>query len=230
MQPARRLNLLDLVLDARDAIADQATIGLDLGLAGAAHEAEAAALALQMGPGPHQTAALVIEMGEFDLQRALLRLGAAAEDFQNEAGAVEHLGVPFLLEVALLDRRQSAIHYHQLDVVAGYQAENFLDLALAEIGRGADLAERRRHGFGDGQADGTGEAGGFLEPRFGIADMAVRLRIGIAAPFPQIGTDDNHPSRRFTRRRPRSVGSPIEAFMFQLNQSHVGASSPPSNN
>ena len=53
-------------------------------------------------------------MGQFDLQRALSRRGAAAEDFQNEPGAVEHLGVPGLLQIALLDRRERAIHHHQL--------------------------------------------------------------------------------------------------------------------
>ena len=118
MQPSRRLHFLEFVLEPRDAIADQAAVGFDLGFAGTAHEAEAAALAFQMGPRPHQAAALIVQMRKLDLQRAFLGLGAAAEDFQDQAGAVEHLGVPGLLQIALLDRRQRAIHHHQFDVVA----------------------------------------------------------------------------------------------------------------
>ena len=131
-----RLHLLDLVLEPGDAIADQTAVGLDLGLARSAHEAEAAALALQMGPGPHQPAALIVQMRQLDLQRALPRLGAAAENFQDQSGAVEHFCVPGLLEIALLDRRQRAIHHDQLDVVAGDQSDDLLDLALADIVRG----------------------------------------------------------------------------------------------
>ena len=62
MQPPRRLHLLQFVFQPRDAVADQTPVGLDLGFAGAAHESKAAALALQMGPGAYQPAALIIEM------------------------------------------------------------------------------------------------------------------------------------------------------------------------
>jgi hypothetical protein len=139
-----------------------------LRFAGAAHESKTAALALQMGPGAHQAAALIVEMRKLDLQRALLGLGAAAEDFQDQAGAVEHLGIPRLLEIALLDRRQRAVHHHQFDLVSGDEADDFLDLALAEIGRWPDLADRGDNGFRNGQVDRAREAFGLLEPRLGI--------------------------------------------------------------
>lgn len=50
MQAPRRLDLLQIGFEPRDAVADHAAIRLDLGFAGAAHEAETAALAFQMGP------------------------------------------------------------------------------------------------------------------------------------------------------------------------------------
>ena len=105
MQSARRLHLLDFVLKPGNALADEAAVGLDLGFAGTAHESKATALALEMGPRPHQTAALIIEVRQFDLQRTLLGLGAAAEYLEYQPGAVENLRVPGFLKVALLYRR-----------------------------------------------------------------------------------------------------------------------------
>jgi hypothetical protein len=49
VQPAGATHLLDLLPEG-DAVADQPAVGLDLRLAGAAAEAEAAALAAEMGP------------------------------------------------------------------------------------------------------------------------------------------------------------------------------------
>ena len=104
MQRAGAADLLQLLADVVDALADDAAVGLDLGLAGAAEKAEAAALPLEMGPGPDQPALLIDEMGELDLQAPFPRPRPLAEDFEDEPGAVEHLGVPRRFEIALLHR------------------------------------------------------------------------------------------------------------------------------
>ena len=104
-------------------------------------------------------------MRELDLERAFPGLGAAAEDFQNQSGTVEHLGVPGLLEIALLDRRQRAIHHHKFDLVPGDQSDDLLDFALAEIGRGTDLVDRSDQRIRDRKIDGARETDGLLQPR-----------------------------------------------------------------
>ena len=66
-----------------------------------------------MGPRPHQAAALIVEGGQFDLQPAFVRAGAGAEDFQDQSRAVDDLGLPRLLEIALLHGRQLVVDDHQ---------------------------------------------------------------------------------------------------------------------
>ena len=96
----------ELFLDLVDALADQAAVGFDLAFAGAAEKAEAAALAFEMGPAAcTRRGTLIGQMRELDLQPAFARLRALAEDFQDQRGAVEHLGAPGLLQIALLYRR-----------------------------------------------------------------------------------------------------------------------------
>ena len=104
MQSARLDDHGQFLADRRDALLDQPAVGLDLRFAGAAEEAVAAALAFKMGPGAHQPALLVGEMRKLHLQTAFARQRALAEDFENEAGAIEDLAAPRLLEVALLHR------------------------------------------------------------------------------------------------------------------------------
>ena len=174
MQLATLLDLVQFGLDARDALLDHAAVGLDLGFAWAAEKAEAAALALEMGPGANQPTFLIGQMRKLDLQHALLGLGALAEDFEDQSGAVQHLRRPRLFQIALLHRRQRAVHHHQPDVVRFDEPFNLLDLALADIGRGPDLAQCDNAGLDHVEIDGEREAGRLFDARLRRAERTER--------------------------------------------------------
>ncbi len=137
---AGALDSFQLLFDAGDALRDDAAVGLDLGFTGATQKSKTAALPLEVGPRPHQAAALIGQVREFDLEGAFAGAGALPEYFENEAGTVEHLGVPGPLQVALLHRGERAIHHHQTGVEAFHQTGELLYLAFSDEGRGRNLA------------------------------------------------------------------------------------------
>src|SRR3546814_14518142 len=64
VESPRALDALQFAAELRHAITDQPPVGLDLGFARTAQEAEAAPLALKVGPGAHQPARLIVQMGK----------------------------------------------------------------------------------------------------------------------------------------------------------------------
>src|SRR3990170_842686 len=134
MQPAGLADMFQLLADDVDALADDAAVSLDLGLAGTAEKAEAAALPLKVRPGPDQPAFLIDEMGELDLQAPFPRPRALAEDLEDEPGAVEDLHLPCRLEIALLHGGQWVIDDDEAGVLGAHQAFKLVDLARTEQG------------------------------------------------------------------------------------------------
>ena len=173
---ARAAHAFEVALDAHDALADQAAVDLDLRFAGAAEEAEAAALAFQVGPRPHQAAALVVERGQLDLQAAFMRAGARAEDLQDQPGAVDDLGLQRLLEIALLHRRQPVVDDDQPDPLLLDIGLHALDHALADQRGGRDAAQR--HGLGQAhiEVDGAGKPDRLSELGVAITLLTVHTR------------------------------------------------------
>src|SRR6185437_5299281 len=110
-------------------------------------------------------------MRQLDLERALARTRAPAEDFENQARAVDDLGAPGLLEIALLHRRDRTVHDHDRDFQALHQTGDLVDLALADIGRGTNVAQRDKPLLHDIQIDGAGKTDRLLKTRLRRANV-----------------------------------------------------------
>ena len=169
------LGVSELALQRRDAVAGQAPVGLDLGLAGPpgadppVHAPRAKAL--EMRPQAAHAREVVFELCEFDLQLALRGVGVVGEDVQDHRGPVDDRHVQRRLQVALLARRELVVAGHEVGTRALDLLLQLGQLPAAEIpiriGLGADLDE----------LIGRGDAGGAKQLlQLGQRVLAVRRR------------------------------------------------------
>ena len=152
------------------AIPDHPAIGLDLGFARSAKEAEAAALPFQVGPAADQTTSLIVEMGELDLKAPFRRGGPGAEYLQNQAGSVNYLDVQLLFQIPLLDGAETAIHNQDRGGIVRHHLADLVDLARPEQRRRLGFANREIDGVGGNQTNRPSETG-----RFGQTMLKRRL-------------------------------------------------------
>jgi hypothetical protein len=169
----RLLHLLQFGLDPHNALGDQATVAFDLAFARAAEKAEAAALPFQVSPAAHQARALIVQMRQFHLQAPFPRGGALAEDFQDHGGAVEHLAVPGLLQIALLHGRQMGVDDDDVGLMRLGQHGDLFHLAASQQGRRHRPRQRRDLGFHHGQMNRGGQPDRFAQARLCIPQSAL---------------------------------------------------------
>src|SRR3546814_10480363 len=106
---------------------------------------------------------------KLDLQAALGRRGAFAEDFEDQAGAVDHLRAKRRFEIALLNRAERRIDDDKLDAFRCDIGRDRVDLADAEQGRRPRLAQAQRVDGNDVEPDREREPPRLLRTRVEIA-------------------------------------------------------------
>ena len=145
----------ELEFEGRDFFFDETAVGLDLGFAGATH-ADAAALALEVGPKAGEAGEHVLELGEFDLSASGGGAGVAGEDVEDEGGAVEDAAAEFFFEVAELCGREFVVDNDDVGIEGLLVFAYFVEFAAADIGAGVGAVEFLDDFF-DGDAAGGAE-------------------------------------------------------------------------
>ena len=172
MQAACAFHLFEFAPKLSDPVADQTAVGLDLGFAWPTKEAEAAALAFQMGPAAHKTASLIIKMCEFDLQAAFGGRCTFSENLEDKPGAIYHFALQLVFEIALLDGGQYAIDDDQFSLTHGACRSNVQNLPFAKQCCSARFADGNYKCVSHNNADGERKAPRLLQPAFCVATAA----------------------------------------------------------
>src|SRR3546814_5992984 len=146
--------------------------------------AEAAPLALKVGPGAHQPARLIVQMGKLHLKRAFARGRPLPEYLEDQPGPVDHLCAKRLFKVALLDRADIAVHDDKLRLMPRDGRRKNFHLSGAEQGGRARAANAPDFGPDDVEGDGGGQHNRLLQPRFA----------GPPSTRPTLGTQADRPS------------------------------------
>ena len=102
-------------------------------------------------------------MRMLDLERTLASAGAATENLQYQAGTIQNFRIPGFFQIALLHRRQCAIHDHDAGVEALDETGNLFDLTLAEESCRPQRIEHDDAGLFDIEIDGAGKADRLIE-------------------------------------------------------------------
>ena len=87
-----------------------------------------------------QARQLVLELGELDLEAALVGLGVQREDVEDQPAAVDDLDLEQLLERALLGGRQLVVGDQDVEAGLALGRGELLGLALADVPVRVDVA------------------------------------------------------------------------------------------
>ncbi len=111
-------------------------------------QADAALLALQVGPAAYQAGGHVFQLSQLDLQLALMGTGTLGKNVENQSRAIQHPALELPFQIALLGRAQAMVEDNQLGTVDPQCFTQLFHLAATDEGArvGPVPAAGKQHG------------------------------------------------------------------------------------
>ena len=126
----------------------------------------------EVRPHPLQPRHGVFQLGQFDRQPGLVRLGPPGENVEDQLRAVEDLYARDPLEVADLSRAEVVVEDDHVGVAGRRQRGQLFDLAFAEVGRGVGGLAALNQLPDDAGAGRVGQPFKLLQRRIVVAAVA----------------------------------------------------------
>ena len=120
------------LLEQRNFGLDDTAVGLNLGFTRTTHT-DTTTLTLQVGPHTGKAWQQILVLRQFHLHLGVGGLRTACENIENQAGAVEHLHLGFLLNVCDLLWRKVVVENHQVHLVLIHIVLDFSQFALTHV-------------------------------------------------------------------------------------------------
>ena len=168
------VDLLEVLFQLGDLIADDPAVRLDLRLTGTPH-ADTAPLPFQVGPESAEAGEEVLHLRQFHLSFGLGGLGAAGEDVEDERGAVDDLHLHLLLEDIDLLAAEVVVEDDHADVfVLVHVFRDLVSLTAAHEGAVIGVVELLHEAF-----HGLCTCG--FRQKFELVQVLVHLLLGLSA-------------------------------------------------
>ena len=167
------VDLLEVLLEFGNAVADDASVGLDFALARTAAGSRTAALPLEVGPQTRQAGQHVLVVGQLHLRLGIGRLRPRHEDVEDQARAVQQAAGHLLLDVARLRRGELVVKDHHVDLLLTAVIGNLLQFARADIDPGRRLRKPLRKTLDGDDVCRLGQKLQLVEILLGLAGILV---------------------------------------------------------
>ena len=139
---APRIHVLEAFRELADTLADESPVRFELGFT-RSPQSNTAFLPLEVSPPPYQARRQVAELCKLNLQLALEAARTLREYIEDEASAINHATLEFLLQVSLLARTERSRGDDELRLLLNDQLAQFVELAPADKIPGIRPATRR---------------------------------------------------------------------------------------